>query len=251
MVFSTSGGWPCQFSSSADDAQRVAGPVGLRGGCRGIACWSRWVVLERAHGFDDVDVPRSPLSASAVASSAPQAAVSTSARSRCCWTHGPAGSWSRSQERARRRPRARISCRGRRASMWPNGRSDGVWDRAARPWASSPGSTRTAAARASPSCPRATRRSSNPWSPCAITAWATVAPSAHRRRRADGGHERSSRRPNPHRREPGRAGGPTATGRRRLITQRVDRRCSSRVRKTVSGPPSHAGLGSGCPGVGW
>jgi hypothetical protein len=35
------------------------------------------------------------------------------------------------------------------------------------------------------------------------------------------------------------------------IAQRVERMYSSMVRKIVSGPPSHAGFGSGCPGAGW
>ncbi len=34
------------------------------------------------------------------------------------------------------------------------------------------------------------------------------------------------------------------------ILQRMDLMCSSRVRKIVSGPLSHAGFGSGCPGAG-
>ena len=63
----------------ADHTQWLTGAVGPRGVAGEPLVGDVRVVLEGAQGLHDVDVPRSPFPASAVASSAPQAAVSTSA----------------------------------------------------------------------------------------------------------------------------------------------------------------------------
>ena len=78
-AFQYLGGVALSALNLGDDAQRVARPVGLRGVAGESLVGHVRVVLERADGLDDVDVPPAPLPASAVASSAPQAGVSTSA----------------------------------------------------------------------------------------------------------------------------------------------------------------------------
>jgi len=62
-----------------DDAQRVAGPIGLRGVAGESLVGHVGVVLERAHGFEDVDVPPLPDPGRRGSQLGSQAAVSTSA----------------------------------------------------------------------------------------------------------------------------------------------------------------------------
>ena len=63
----------------ADDAQRVAGAVGPRGVAGESLVGDVGVVLERAQGFDDVDVATLVAAGERGRQLAPQTAVSTSA----------------------------------------------------------------------------------------------------------------------------------------------------------------------------
>ena len=123
IPWSTSGGWPSQSSTSPTTRSGVPGAVRLRDVAGEPLVGDVGVVLERAEGLDHVDV------AALVAPGerrgqlrAPHRRLHQTPRSRCCWRPGPPGSSRPDRGRARRRPRARTSCRGRTGLS--RGRSD-------------------------------------------------------------------------------------------------------------------------------